>query len=42
METGRPRDSDGGRTGPFRLTPAMQTGVADTLWSFADLYDAAR
>jgi len=32
---------EGQRTGRYRLTPAMQAGVVDTLWSFADLYDAA-
>ncbi|MDZ4687099.1 MAG: hypothetical protein SH850_18640 [Planctomycetaceae bacterium] len=37
----RSRENDGQRTGRYRLTPAMQAGVVDTLWSFADLYDAA-
>jgi IS1 family transposase len=37
----RSRENDGFRTGRKRLTPAMQAGVVDTLWSFSDLYDAA-
>jgi len=37
----RSRENDGQRTGRKRLTPAMQAGIVDTLWSFADLYDAA-
>jgi IS1 family transposase len=37
----RMRENDGGKTGRKRLPPAMQAGIVDRLWSFADLYDAA-
>ena len=36
----RSREKDGPRSGLKRLTPAMQAGLVDQLWSFADLYDA--
>jgi IS1 family transposase len=35
----RSRENDGLRTGRKRPPPAMQAGIVDTLWSFADLYD---
>jgi IS1 family transposase len=33
----RMRENEGGR---LRMTPAMQAGVVDTLWSIEDLYDS--
>jgi hypothetical protein len=36
----RSRENDGEMAGRFRLTPAMQAGVADRLWKMEDLYDA--
>ena len=34
----RPREN--GKSGRKRLTPAMQAGVVDQLWTFEDLFDA--
>ena len=36
----RSRENDGPKAGRFRLTPAMQAGLADRLWKIEDLYDA--
>jgi hypothetical protein len=36
----RSRENDDQNPGRFRLTPAMQAGIADRLWKMDDLYDA--
>ncbi len=38
--TWRSRHNDGPNSGRKRLTPAMQAGLTDRLWSFEDLNDA--